>query len=105
MTPAYKAEKKQLKEKLKEMNDDLEQSTPVFSPRFQVRIISGLYFGTEMFKLVSSCLTEYRIYLIAMLLMHSSLLWKTTQMNTVLNQYLNPNISMFSISSVARSLH
>ena len=49
MTPAYKAEKKQLKEKLKEMNDDLEQSTPVFSPRFQVRIISGLYSAIGMF--------------------------------------------------------
>ena len=36
-TEAYKAEKKQLKNKLKEMNDDLAQSTPVFSPRFQVR--------------------------------------------------------------------
>ncbi|XP_028411012.1 uncharacterized protein LOC114533638 [Dendronephthya gigantea] len=35
MTPAYKAERKQLKNKLKELNDDLEQSTPVFSPRFQ----------------------------------------------------------------------
>ncbi|CAB3994442.1 group II decarboxylase family [Paramuricea clavata] len=34
-TPAYKAEKKQLKDKLKEMNDDLKMSTPVFSPRFQ----------------------------------------------------------------------
>ena len=36
-TPAYKAEKKQLKDKLKEMNDDLALSTPVFSPRFQVQ--------------------------------------------------------------------
>ena len=43
MTPAYKAEKKQLKEKLAEMNKDMEQSTPIFSPRFQVtKIISGL---------------------------------------------------------------
>lgn len=43
MTQAYKDEKKQLKEKLAEMNKDMEQSTPVFSPRFQVwKIISGL---------------------------------------------------------------
>lgn len=43
-TPAYKAEKKQLKDKLKEMNDDLALSTPVFSPRFQVQNNDQLYF-------------------------------------------------------------
>ena len=37
--PAYKAEKKQLKMKLQELNDDLAQSTPVFSPRFQVKMM------------------------------------------------------------------
>jgi hypothetical protein len=36
LSEAYRAEKKQLKSKLREMNSDMEQSTPVFSPRFQV---------------------------------------------------------------------
>ncbi len=40
LSAAYRAEKKQLKDKLREMNDDMEQSTPVFSPRFQVRQFS-----------------------------------------------------------------
>ena len=42
LSAAYRAEKKQLKDKLREMNDDMEQSTPVFSPRFQVRQFSCL---------------------------------------------------------------
>ena len=37
-TKAYKAEKKQLEDELVAMNDELQQSTPIFSPRFQVRL-------------------------------------------------------------------
>ena len=38
LSKAYRSEKRQLKERLTEMNDELQQSTPIFSPRFQVRL-------------------------------------------------------------------
>lgn len=64
MTLAYKAEKKQLKEKLREMNDDLETSTPVFSPRFQVAFNTSTHNPRFLVAKLNICSRSLRFYIL-----------------------------------------